>query len=119
MGALELGNVGAHFYLEIETGGMDESRLQTAWQRLIERHGMLRTVVSGDGRQRTLEHVPPYRIQVLELPQDRGDEAERAMAQVREEKCRSNCLLPINGRCSISESRGWDRASVCTSVWIC
>ena len=65
--AFELGNVASHGYMEIQSASLDLQRLEGAWQRLIERHDMLRAVVLADGRQRVLRDVPPYRIAVADL----------------------------------------------------
>jgi amino acid adenylation domain-containing protein len=82
-GVLELGNVGAHFYLELQAGPLDRDRLERAWQRLIERHGMLRTVVLPDGRQRMLEPAPRYRIEMEDVTGLASDEAEAVLARER------------------------------------
>ena len=82
-GVLELGNVGAHFYLELQAGPLDRDRLERAWQQLIERHGMLRTVVLPDGRQRMLEPAPRYRIEMEDVTGLASDEAEAALARER------------------------------------
>jgi len=66
-GAFELGNVSAHIYREIEFVGLDVERLGRAWQRVIDRHPALRTVILPDGRQQVLPGVPPYRIEVMDL----------------------------------------------------
>ena len=66
-GAVELGNVSCHLYLEIESEDLVVERLSSAWQQLIERHDMLRAVILPDGQQKILEHVPPYKIDVLDL----------------------------------------------------
>ena len=82
-GVLELGNVGAHFYLELQAGPLDRDRLERAWQQLIERHGMLRTVVLPDGRQRMLEPAPRYRIEMEDVTGLASDEAEAVLARER------------------------------------
>ena len=82
-GVLELSNVGAHFYLELQAGPLDRDRLERAWQQLIERHGMLRTVVLPDGRQRMLEPAPRYRIEMEDVTGLASDEAEAVMARER------------------------------------
>ncbi|HMQ31650.1 MAG TPA: amino acid adenylation domain-containing protein [Chloroflexaceae bacterium] len=64
---VELGNVAAHIYLELESADLDLDRLGTAWQRVIDRHEMLRAVILPDGSQRVLEQVPPYQIERLDL----------------------------------------------------
>jgi amino acid adenylation domain-containing protein len=82
-GVLELGNVGAHFYLELQAGPLDRDRLESAWQHLIERHGMLRTVVLPDGRQRMLEPAPHYPIEMEDVTGLTSDEAAAALARER------------------------------------
>ncbi|MEE8525224.1 MAG: condensation domain-containing protein, partial [Thermoanaerobaculia bacterium] len=83
--AFELGNVATHLYLELERDGLDLERLDRAWQRLVERHDMLRAVVNGDGRQQILPEVPPYRIACLDLRGLEAEEAAAEMAKVRRE----------------------------------
>ncbi len=80
---LELGNVGAHAYLELEAGPLDRERLEGAWQRVIERHGMLRTVVLADGRQQLLVPAPRYRIEKRDLAGFSENEARQVLAQER------------------------------------
>lgn len=65
--AFELGGVAAYFYLEVNVRDLDVPRLEKAWQRVIDRHPMLRAVFLPDGTQQVLEVVPDYRIDVLEL----------------------------------------------------
>nr|DAB41917.1 TPA_exp: ArzO - NRPS (Cy, A, Ox, PCP) [Fischerella sp. PCC 9339] len=63
----ELGNVVTHAYLELDCQDLNLERLNLAWQKVIERHEMLRAVVLPDGQQQILEQVPPYQISVLDL----------------------------------------------------
>ncbi|MDN5916863.1 MAG: amino acid adenylation domain-containing protein, partial [Pseudonocardia sp.] len=57
-----LGGVGAHFYAELDGADVDLARLENAWNGLIARHDMLRTVFDDDGRQRVLPEVPRFTI---------------------------------------------------------
>ena len=66
-GAFDLGGVATHSYLEIEGDQLDPERFNRAWQRLIDRHDMLRAVVHSDGQQQILESVPPYQIAAIDL----------------------------------------------------
>ncbi|MBI1925979.1 amino acid adenylation domain-containing protein, partial [Candidatus Poribacteria bacterium] len=65
-GDFELGNVATHVYFEFESRDLDLKQLTLAWQRLIERHEMLRAIALPDGQQRILEQVPPYQIEVVD-----------------------------------------------------
>jgi yersiniabactin nonribosomal peptide synthetase len=76
--AVELGNVGCHGYFEWESPLLDVERFGHAWQRLVDRHDALRTVIRPDGVQQVLADPPPYDIPVLDV---RGaDEATVAAA---------------------------------------
>lgn len=79
--AFELGNVANHLYSEIEIVDLDLERINQAWQRLIDRHDMLRVIVQPNGQQRILKQVPPYEIEVLDL---RGNNAEMLASQLAE-----------------------------------
>eukprot|EP00042_Codosiga_hollandica_P000138 m.922895 g.922895 ORF g.922895 m.922895 type:complete len:470 (+) comp103972_c0_seq1:989-2398(+) len=62
---LDLGNISTHEYYELELGAdVDIGRLTNAMRRLIERHEMLRAVVSASGELRILSSVsvPDYAI---------------------------------------------------------
>ncbi|NEO98571.1 MAG: amino acid adenylation domain-containing protein, partial [Symploca sp. SIO2E9] len=65
--AFELSNIAAHGYIELESNNLNLEKLNLAWQKLIERHDMLRVIILPDGRQQVLETVPPYQIEVLDL----------------------------------------------------
>jgi len=61
-GVFELGNISTHAYVEVELPDVDLGRFNDAWNRLIERHGMLRAVFHDDGTQRILPSVPRYEL---------------------------------------------------------
>ncbi len=67
---LDLGRVGCHAYREFDATGLDLQRLEDAWNRLVARHPMLRTVCTADGMQRTLPTVPHYRIALATIDDD-------------------------------------------------
>lgn len=83
-GALEMGAVATHLYLEFDCEGLDVARLEEALCQLIERHDMLRMVVGRDGMQRTLASVPRYRIAVQDASGAPGEAAEQAVHATRE-----------------------------------
>ncbi|MEM7582347.1 MAG: amino acid adenylation domain-containing protein [Acidobacteriota bacterium] len=90
----ELGNVASHAYSEIMARELDLDWLSSLLRQLIERHAMLRTVFLPDGRQRVLEEVPPYEIEVLDLRGVAEQEAERQLNEVRRQM--SHQVMPAD-----------------------
>jgi amino acid adenylation domain-containing protein/non-ribosomal peptide synthase protein (TIGR01720 family) len=85
-----LGNVGAHFYAEVDFSvieGSDETfdRMEAAWQKLIDRHDMLRMIVAGDGCQVVSQDAPRYRIARQNLTRLIKKEAESRLLGIRDE----------------------------------
>jgi len=70
--AFELGNTSTYFFIEVDVEDVDVDRLATSFRQLVERHDMLRAVVSPDGLQRVLPEVAPYEIRTVDL---RGQDA--------------------------------------------
>ncbi|PSB50374.1 non-ribosomal peptide synthetase [Chamaesiphon polymorphus] len=93
-GILELGGVSNHGYYEIEGGDLDVDRLNSALQRLIDRHDMLRAVVMPDGQQRILAEVPLYQMPVVDLRGQAESEIEAGLEAIREEM--SHQVLPAD-----------------------
>ena len=89
---VELGGVTTHRYFEIDCEGLDLEHLNLAWQRLVDRHDMLRAIVSSDGRQRILKTVPAYRIKTLDLRRADPDTVQSGLNAVRESM--SHQVLP-------------------------
>jgi amino acid adenylation domain-containing protein len=56
--------VGCHQYLEFDVPGLDVERLRAAWQRLVDHHDALRTVITAGGLQHVLESAAPVTIAV-------------------------------------------------------
>ncbi|MFF3306020.1 amino acid adenylation domain-containing protein [Streptomyces sp. NPDC002952] len=59
-----LGGVASYWYWEFESDRVDLERLESAWNRLVGRHEMMRAVLDGEGGQRILPEVPYYRFAV-------------------------------------------------------
>ncbi|MEU0007608.1 amino acid adenylation domain-containing protein [Streptomyces sp. NPDC006314] len=84
--AFDYGGVSCHIYLEFRRpADLDPQRLQQAWDSLVERHDMLRSVIAQDGTQRIAPALADTRIQVADLRQTPADAASEATAAVREE----------------------------------
>ena len=72
-----LGEVACHFYLEYQAPGLDVERYERAWNRVIARHEMLRSVITADGENLVLPEIPGYRVPV-------HDVTETSLAELRE-----------------------------------
>ena len=89
---VELGGVTTHRYFEIDCEGLDLERLNVSWQQVIDRHDMLRAIVSSDGHQRILKTVPLYKIKTLDLRRADLDTVQSGLNAVRESM--SHQVLP-------------------------
>jgi amino acid adenylation domain-containing protein len=63
----ELGNVSAHYYVELEIFNLDVQRMNQALKAMIQRHEALRVIIRPDGQQQILEQIPDYTIEVVDL----------------------------------------------------
>ncbi|GAB4588358.1 amino acid adenylation domain-containing protein [Nocardia sp. IFM 10818] len=77
-----LGGIGTHFYTEFDGEDIDLDRLEHAWNTLIERHDMLRTVFDGNERQWVRPEVERFVIPVADAS---ADEADAVLAALRED----------------------------------
>jgi pyochelin synthetase len=77
--AFDLGNISTHVYHEFDYTDLDLDRLGRAWQRMIERHDMLRAIVLPSGQQQILKEAPRSEIEVLDL---RGQEPEAILSRL-------------------------------------
>ncbi|MFV2175671.1 amino acid adenylation domain-containing protein [Actinomadura sp. LOL_016] len=77
--AFEYGGVACHVYMEIRYPRLDAGRAETAWNRLVERHDMLRVVIEPEGYQQVLPTVAHLELPELDL---RGMDEARAQAEL-------------------------------------
>jgi len=63
-----LGGVACQAYWEWQAPRIDPQRLESAWQRLVRRHFMLRARVSAAGRLEILGETGPWSLEVREAP---------------------------------------------------
>ncbi|MFD2176706.1 non-ribosomal peptide synthetase [Veronia pacifica] len=78
-----LGNVASHAYLEFSIEELNVERYQQAWQKVIARHDMLRTVVFNNGTQQTLSQVPHFDIDVHDFRDLDPAATEKALLDLR------------------------------------
>ncbi|PON17200.1 hypothetical protein C2W62_14375 [Candidatus Entotheonella serta] len=76
---------GYHVYMEYECVDLDVSRLNHAWQTLIQRHEMLRAVVLPPDQQKILDQPPQYQIPILDLVHTTEADQYAQLQRVREE----------------------------------
>ena len=93
-GDFELGNITTHFYIETESDHLNTERLNLAWQRVIDRHEMLRAVVLPDGQQKILDQVPPYQFDVTDLSKQNQEVVEAELSAIRQ--MMSHQILPAD-----------------------
>jgi amino acid adenylation domain-containing protein len=84
-GAVELGNVTTHAYMEIDGTGVNLQRMSAALQKLILRQDMLRAIILPSGDQRILSDVPPYQMPVVDLSTKTDAEAAVELEAIRKE----------------------------------
>lgn len=85
-GLYDLGCCGANVYTEFEVTGLDETFLNAinhAFERVIDRHDMLRAVFLPNGTQRILSKTPPYQIKLIDLRGQERQAVERQLEYVR------------------------------------
>ncbi|UTV29795.1 non-ribosomal peptide synthetase/type I polyketide synthase [Photobacterium atrarenae] len=82
--SLELGNVACHQYIEIELDNLHPERLELAWNRLIQRHEMMRCIILESGQQQILRQVPHYQVAVSDMRYLPDDESEQQLSALRE-----------------------------------
>ncbi|MBH8576639.1 amino acid adenylation domain-containing protein [Nostocaceae cyanobacterium CENA369] len=86
----ELSHVSNHVYIEFETNNLDISRLTAAWQKLIQRHDMLRAIVLPTGEQQILDQVPNYQINILDLQESETQKLETELIAIRKKLSQQN-----------------------------
>jgi amino acid adenylation domain-containing protein/FkbM family methyltransferase len=64
---VELGNIPCQFYTEVDVENWNAQRFETALDKMIERHEMLRCIILPDGRQQILRKAPSYHVQSYDL----------------------------------------------------
>ncbi|MDR2443098.1 MAG: SDR family NAD(P)-dependent oxidoreductase, partial [Deltaproteobacteria bacterium] len=83
-GAVELGNVACHVYLETEMENLNLESFSLAWRKLIERHGMLRAEILPNGSQHIIPQAPIFKIGQHDLRDLTSEEAESKILELRE-----------------------------------
>src|SRR5271166_5298277 len=80
---IELGNTSCHCYAEVDMENLDLKRFQSALQKLIDRHEMLRCIVLPEGRQQILPTPQRYEIEVEDLRKLKSADAAARLDALR------------------------------------
>ncbi|WP_432349589.1 amino acid adenylation domain-containing protein (plasmid) [Shinella yambaruensis] len=83
-GGMQLGSVSCHEYIEIDLEDLDVCALETAWNRLIRRHEMMRCIITPAGRQRILETAPHYAVKERDLTRLAEAKRDERLGVIRE-----------------------------------
>lgn len=75
--------VGCQQYVEFEVADLDPGRLRAAWQRLVERHAMLRATVGDDGWQTIGDEAAGWDLDLREIGERDDGAFEAEAARVR------------------------------------
>lgn len=79
----EMGGTSTHGYSEFETK-LDMTRLNIGLNKLIERHPMLRAIVLPIGKQKILDEVPTYKIDIVDISDKDSKEQEKLILKERD-----------------------------------
>lgn len=75
--------VAAHLYFEVENYDLCPITVSKAWQKLIERHEMLRTIIMSDGTQKVLPLPLEYKIKINDFSNISNVDAESSLQEIR------------------------------------
>ena len=105
---MDLGHVSCHEYMELEFDTLAIDQLESAWNRLIDRHDMMRCVITEEGQQRIM---PPganthYAVTVTDLSGVTDKERETHLAKVRQRMSYQ-----------VFNPHTWPLFEVCVSQW--
>lgn len=82
--AFDTGGVAAHVYFEVEKEGLSPELISKSWQKLVNRHDMLRAVVEEDGTQKILPLPLEYKMKINYFEGFTNDEIKKKLTEIRE-----------------------------------
>lgn len=81
--AFNTSGVAAHLYFEVENYNLCPLTISKAWQKLIERHDMLRTIILEDGTQKILPLPTEYKVKINDFSNVSNADAESRLQEIR------------------------------------
>lgn len=79
-----LGGVNCHTYLEFKVDCIDIKKFQLAWNKVIDKHDMLRAIINKEGNQRIKEKVKYPTLEVYDLRNLFEAELEKELNNIKE-----------------------------------
>lgn len=80
----DLSNVSAHCYFELACGKLDMEAVTLAWNKLIRRHEVTRTVIHDNGlSQQIVRELPDYQIRIHDYRQEERADFEKGVLSTR------------------------------------
>ncbi|WP_061313190.1 non-ribosomal peptide synthetase [Clostridium botulinum] len=79
------GNVACHIYMEIVYPKLDTIKAEQVWNKLIERHDMLRGIFTDDKKQKILEKTNYYNIKYNDLSNSSLEEKTKTLNIIRKD----------------------------------
>lgn len=79
------GGVACHLYMELKYNTLDHERVENIWNRLVQRHEMLRATVSNQGFQTILKDTPRFAISYRNVSPLTATEQTFALDEVRKQ----------------------------------
>ncbi|MEZ4732265.1 MAG: condensation domain-containing protein [Caldilineaceae bacterium] len=86
-------STGYHAYTEFAYKSLDVQRLTQAWQKLIERHDMLRGIILPSGHQQILPEPPLYEIVVTDISHEHEDRQTIYLQKIYSEMSHQQFIL--------------------------
>lgn len=78
------GGVACHLYMELKYNALDHELVENIWNRLVQRHEMLRATVSNQGFQSILQETPRFKVSYKDVSSLAAQEQISALEEVRE-----------------------------------
>lgn len=84
-GIFELGDVSPHAWFEYQVKDIDIPQLERAWNKLVIRHDMLRSVIISDVEQQILPSVPYYSFNIHDVSSEPEVVAQDKLTHLRKQ----------------------------------
>ncbi|CAN5483204.1 hypothetical protein BH09BAC3_BH09BAC3_33930 [soil metagenome] len=81
--AFDLGSIATQQYYEFKTKYLDVERFVNAFDKVVQKHPMMRMVVTDDGMQQVVPWTRPLDIPVIDAGEDRLDDSHTLIKNVR------------------------------------